>query len=74
MRGLWLVAALALAGGMALAALYGCRAYLSLPWLDIPWMRAWHGSGNALGFGLLGVLAWSLAPPAVPEPRAARGG
>jgi hypothetical protein len=61
-RGLWCIASLSLVGSMALAALYSCRAYVPMAWLDIPWMRAWHGTGNALGFGLLGVLAWSVGP------------
>jgi hypothetical protein len=60
-RALWLIAALSLAASMILAAIYGSRAYLSVAWLDIPWMRALHGSANALGFALLGTLAWSLA-------------
>ncbi|MCI0393334.1 MAG: YndJ family protein [Chloroflexi bacterium] len=60
-RLLWGVAALSLAGGMALAALYGSRAYLAVGWLDIPWMRALHGSLNALGFSLAGLLAWHVA-------------
>lgn len=29
--------------------------------LDIPRMRALHGTANALGFALAGVLAWVLA-------------
>ena len=29
-----------------------------MPWLDVPWMRAVHGTVNAVGFGLGGVLAW----------------
>jgi hypothetical protein len=66
----WTVAALALAGSMVLAALYGCRFYLDLTWLDIPWMRALHGTANALGFGLVGLLAWSAAaaPQVRPSP------
>jgi hypothetical protein len=54
------VAGLALAAGMFLAMLYGARAYLPPDGLDIPWMRALHGTGNALGFGLAGLLAWSI--------------
>jgi len=59
-RGLWLLAALSLAFGMVLAALYGSRFLLPMPWLDIPWMRALHGTANAFGFGLAGVLGWHL--------------
>lgn len=60
-RVLWLVAAGSLAFGMGLAALYGSRFVLPLAWLDIPWMRALHGSANALGVGLAGLLSWTLA-------------
>jgi len=58
-RVLWSIAAFSLAFSMILAALYGLRFNLSLAWLDIPWMRALHGSANALGFGLAGVMAWN---------------
>lgn len=44
-----------------LAAIYGSRFYVPMPWLDIPWMRAVHGTANALGFGLAGLLAWAMA-------------
>jgi hypothetical protein len=61
-RILWFVAGLSLAGGMVLAALYASRGYFSpLPWLDIPWMRALHGTLNALGFSLAALLAWCRA-------------
>jgi hypothetical protein len=58
-RLLWLTASLALGFSMLLAALYGCRFFLPMERLDIPWMRAWHGTANALGFGLGGLLAWT---------------
>ena len=57
-RALWALAAVSLAGSMILAALYGTRFYFPIPWLDIPWMRALHGSANAFGFGLAGMLGW----------------
>lgn len=58
-RGLWTVAGLSLGAGMALAAVYGVRSFvLPLPWLDIPAMRALHGTLNSIGFGFCGVLAW----------------
>lgn len=60
-RCLWTVAAVSLAGSMVLAAMYGSRFYIALSWLDIPWMRAFHGTANALGFGLAGLLAWVMA-------------
>ncbi|MGD2114461.1 MAG: YndJ family transporter [Acidobacteriota bacterium] len=60
-RVLWGVAAVSLVFGMVLAAFYGARFYLEVPWLDIPWMRALHGTANALGFGLAGLAGWALA-------------
>jgi hypothetical protein len=58
-RVLWGVAAVALAFSMVLAALYGTRHFAALAWLDIPWMRALHGTANAFGFALLGLLGWT---------------
>jgi hypothetical protein len=59
---LWVVAGLSLLFGMGLALLYAARGQmLPLPWLDIPWMRALHGTANALGFALCGALGWTLA-------------
>ena len=57
------VAGASLFFGMVLAAFYAARS-LSAPasWLDLPQMRAVHGTVNALGFGLCGVLGWRLAP------------
>lgn len=58
-RWLFAVAGVCLFFGVALAAIYASRAFVApLPWLDIPWMRALHGTVNAFGFGLCGVLAW----------------
>lgn len=55
----WLAAGLCLGAGMTLAFLYGTRFFFHpFPWLDLPWMRALHGSLNALGFGFCGVLGW----------------
>jgi hypothetical protein len=48
------VAGGALFCGMVLAALYALR----VPALNLPQMRLLHGTLNALGFGLCGVLAW----------------
>jgi YndJ-like protein len=66
----WALAALALLMGAVFAAAYGARAFVDVHALDIPWMRVLHGTPNALGFGLLGVLAWTwrAAPhrPAAP--------
>ena len=55
--------------GMVLAALYAIRAFAApLPWLGIPEMRALHGTLNAVGFGLCGVLGWRAAKAAAPPP------
>jgi hypothetical protein len=66
-RGLFFVAGVSLFFGMLLAEIYAVRAFAApLPWLDLPWMRALHGTANALGFGLCGVLAWRRRWRSVP--------
>jgi hypothetical protein len=61
-RTLWTVAGFSLLFGMSLALLYSARSYaMPLPWLDLPWMRALHGTANALGFALCGAVGWRLA-------------
>lgn len=58
-RVLWMVAAGALFFSMSLAVLYAARPYvMPIVWLDIPWMRALHGTTNVFGFALAAVLAW----------------
>jgi hypothetical protein len=58
-RSLLGVAGACLFFGMVLAGCYALRTSASvLPWLGIPQMRMVHGTVNALGFGLCGVLAW----------------
>jgi hypothetical protein len=53
------IAGVSLFVGMVLAGAYALRrSGLALPWLGIPQMRMLHGTVNALGFGLCGVLAW----------------
>jgi len=60
-RVLWSIAGMALVFGMSLALLYSARPYvMPLPRLDLPWMRALHGTANALGFALCGLLGWRL--------------
>lgn len=59
-RELWAFGALFLACGMTLSILYGSRAILPLAWLDIPMMRALHGTANALGFTIPCLLGWVL--------------
>ncbi|MEW5975217.1 MAG: YndJ family transporter [Acidobacteriota bacterium] len=60
-RVLWMISAGSLFFSMFLAILYGTRFYLPLSWLDIAWMRALHGTANAVGFGGAGLLAWTIA-------------
>ena len=61
-RALFIVAGVSLFFGMTLAGLYAMRSIAApLPWLGMPWMHALHGSVNAFGFGLGGLLAWTLA-------------
>jgi hypothetical protein len=62
-RALWNLAALSLLAGMALAALYGVRSILPVSPVDIPFMRATHGTLNAIGFALGGLLGWTAATP-----------
>lgn len=60
---LWGIAATVLIATMVLAAMYGTRAFAHLDWLSIPQMRAWHGTGNALGFAVCGLWGgWVLSP------------
>jgi hypothetical protein len=50
--------------GMALAAVYAVGIFWGFGWLDIPFMLPYHGAVNALGFALLGLVAWiSQSPP-----------
>jgi hypothetical protein len=57
----WRVAGASLIASMILAAVYGTRFFAPVEWLDIPWMRALHGTASAFGFGLVGLVGWSLA-------------
>lgn len=66
-RSLWAISGLSLMGSMVLAALYGTRFYAPITWLDISWMRLLHGTANAFGFALVGLLAWKLVQ-CLPKP------
>ncbi len=58
-RVLWTLAGCSLFFSMSFAVLYAVRPYvLPIVWLDIPWMRALHGTANVFGFALTAVLAW----------------
>jgi hypothetical protein len=60
-RILWAISAISLFASMILAATYGARSFAPIAWLTIPWMRALHGSANALGFALAALLGWTIA-------------
>jgi hypothetical protein len=60
-RGFWAVSGLSLFLSMVLAALYGSRFYVQMAWMDVPRMQAFHGTTNALGFALTGLLGWVWA-------------
>jgi hypothetical protein len=73
-RGLWAIAGGALLFSMALAALYGLRTVIDVSWLDIPWVRALHGTANAFGFAAAGLLAWCWSDRTGPSsPHIAQG-
>jgi hypothetical protein len=69
-RALWVVSAFSLSASMVLAALYGVRFYVPVAGLDLPGMRALHGSVNAL-FAVAGLVGWTLLEP---SPRGEFGG
>lgn len=60
-RRCWLAAAGCLLVGAALASLYAMRFSLPLAWVNIPNMKTWHGTLNAVGFGWLTLLGWRRA-------------
>jgi hypothetical protein len=58
-RVLLAVAGISLFIAMVLAAAYAVRSFTTpFPGLGIPQMRLIHGTINAVGFGLCGVIAW----------------
>lgn len=62
------VAGASLFFGMVLAALYAMRSITQpFPWIGIPQMRAIHGTVNALGFGLCGLLGWRAMMASAPK-------
>jgi len=62
-RVLMATSGLALLGPMALAGSYALGAFEGVARIDIAAMLRYHGAVNALGFALLGLLAWHLTPP-----------
>lgn len=70
-RGLLAISGASLFIGMVFAVLYALRGtFAGVDWLNLPQMRSLHGTLNAIGFGLGGVLAWYR----VSRERAARTG
>lgn len=61
-RGCWLSMSALLIFGMLLAGLYGLRNAIDVTWMDIRWMRAWHGTANMLAC-LCGLIGWSFGSP-----------
>lgn len=57
--------------GMVLAGLYGLRNEIDVPWMDIRWMRAWHGTANMLAC-FCGLIGWNIGSPP-PDPQALHG-
>jgi hypothetical protein len=54
----WAILSIALVGSMSLAFGYAIRPYLLIDWLNIPNMRAWHGTMNAFGVVGAGLSGW----------------
>lgn len=55
----WILSGLALIIGMSLAFCYGWRSVFVIETLTIPWMYAVHGTLNAIGFAIPGLLGWT---------------
>lgn len=70
-RALLGVSALAVLAPMALAVQWAAAQQLPIGALSIPDMALIHGTANALGFALLGLLGWRRAADSVPRLRAA---
>jgi len=60
-RALLGAAAISLVGGMMLVGVYTVGEFTERSWLLIPEMARFHGTVNALGFGLCGLFGWTLA-------------
>jgi hypothetical protein len=71
---LLLVSALALVAGVALAACYALSVYLHQYWFTIDQMILWHGTVNACGYALLGLLGWTVHEQSGPRPIDAASG
>jgi hypothetical protein len=63
-RALLFVSGVCLTAGMILAILYALRPWFPLTSLHLPRMWAWHGSIQAFGFALCGMIGWLRWRPA----------
>jgi hypothetical protein len=54
------ISALSLAVGMTLVGAYTVGEFTQRYWLLVPEMARLHGTANAVGFGLCGLLGWTL--------------
>ena len=52
------IVGLSFISGMSLAVLYGIRPWIPIEWINIPFMRAVHGSINAFGICGTGLFLW----------------
>ena len=67
-RALVATSALSLLLGMLLVAVYAVGEAMGRPWLTVPQMARLHGTINALGFSLCGLLGWALETRGSPFP------
>ena len=70
-RWCWGISSICLFAGMCMAAMYALRFYYPMPFFQIPNMKIWHGSINAIGFGWLVLIGWNAQTriPALQSPR-----
>lgn len=59
-RWYWALGAISLCAGATLAILYAMRFSWLIDWVNIPNMKAWHGTLNTLGFAWLMLLGWEV--------------
>lgn len=64
-RWAWTLGALCLLAGAVLASLYALRFSFPMNWINIPNMKIWHGTLNAVGFGWLTLQGWRLSNQAL---------
>jgi len=57
-RNFWLGGSICLVAGVALAVLYALRFSFPMDWVNIPNMKIWHGTLNAVGFGWMVLKGW----------------